>query len=234
MPKIKPQNVVFREPLVCSFCGAEFKTDTGYSLHKCEKMQRREDIKTPTGQTAYGLYSTWFTVKKKNAPSIESFMNSRYFKSFFKFAEFVKRLKITETELYIRMMNDKDILPVHWTSDDMYSHYIEYLDRKLSPKRQAGITIRTMEKIVDAAECDIREVFDVLTGADLIQLIRERKLSPWVLLRSRKFMVKFELLSSEEQHILEGLVRFPYWKQKFESRLVDKTYMDKLVKEMDL
>ena len=78
------------------------------------------------------------------------------------------------------------------------------------------------------------QVFEVLTGNEIIQLIRERKLSPWLLLRSRKFMTKVELMSTEEKSILEHLIRVDYWRQKFQSKTDDKEYMDKLVKELDL
>jgi hypothetical protein len=225
---------IFTNILTCHHCGKDFKTDTGFLSHKCEKMKRIEDSKSPVGQAAFILYELWFTTKKRTAPSMDSFINSKQYKPFMKFAEFVKKFKISETELFIKMMNDKGILPAHWTKDEMYTFYLEYLDRKLSPKKQAGITIKTIEKMSDVAECDIGEIFDILTGSEIIQLIRERKLSPWILLRSKKFMVKMELMTKEEQLILSQLVRFSYWKQKFESRAEDKLYMDKLVKELDL
>lgn len=222
------------KPYECSFCGTTFVNESRYLKHKCEKMKRYEDIKSPIGQAAFMLYQLWFTTKKKTAPSVETFLISKYYKSFIRFADFVKKLKITEPELFIRMMNEKNILPAHWTMDEMYAYYLEYLDRRLSPKRQAGITIRTIEKIADAAECDPGEIFAVLTAGDVIQLIRERKFSPWVLLRSRKFLTMVELMTTEEQHILEGLVRAEYWKQKFQSKREVKEYMDKLVKELNL
>jgi hypothetical protein len=222
------------KPFECSFCGASFVHETRYLKHKCEKMQRHEDIKSTIGQSAYMLYQIWFTTKKKTAPSIESFINSRYYKPFVRFAEFVKRVRLPEPELYIKLMNENGVSPSMWTMNEMYGQFLEFLDRKLSPKKQAGITIRTMEKVADAAECEIYQIFDVLTGSDIIQLIRERKLSPWVLLRSRKFMVKVELMSKEEQQIIESLIRVDYWKQKFQNRQPEKAYMDKLVKELDL
>jgi hypothetical protein len=222
------------KPFECAFCGKQFVFEVRYLNHKCDKMQRREDIKSVLGQTAYSLYQLWFTTKKKTAPSVEAFLNSKQYKPFFKFAEFIKRLKISEPELFVRMMNEKNILPAHWTNDEMYAYYLEYLDRKLTPKQQASITIRMMEKITVAADCDMGDVFNVLQATDIIQLIRERKFSPWILLRSRKFMTKFELMTKEEQRILESLIRFEYWKQKFQNRMTDKQYMDRLVKDMDL
>lgn len=222
------------KPFECAFCGTTFVIESRYLKHKCEKMQRHEDIKTPIGQAAYMLYQLWFTTKKKTAPAVETFLTSKYYKPFVRFAEFVKKVKITEPELFIKMMNEKAILPSHWTMDEMYAYYLEYLDRRLSPKKQAGITVKTIVKVADAAECEIGEVFDVLAASDVIQLIRERKFSPWILLRSRKFMTKVELMSKEEQHILESLIRVEYWKQKFLNRRDEKEYMDKLVKELDL
>ena len=221
-------------PYTCKFCEHGFMTESRYLKHTCDKMRRHEEIKTPIGQTAYSFYQLWFQLKKKVAPAIESFLESKQYKPFIQFATFVKRVKITEVDLFIRMMNEKSVLPAHWTRDEMYSLYLEYLDRKITPYRQAGITVKTIEKLADAASCDISEVFNILTGPELIQLVRERKLSPWVLLKSPKFNVKFELMSQEEQGIFLKLVRLEYWKNKFVSKPEVNQYMKKLVEEMEL
>jgi len=222
------------KPYECEYCGKTFVLESRYLKHHCEKMQRRDDIKTLIGQTAYTLYQLWFTTKKKTAPSVDTFMDSKYYKAFMNFAAFVKRLNIDEPELFIRMMNEKNILPVYWTSDEMYAYFLEYLDRTLSPRRQASRTIKTIEKVADNVGCNFEEVFEVMNANDIIQMIRERKLSPWIIMRSRKFMTRYELMSAEEQQTLSRLVRFDYWKQKFQSREADKKLMDKLVKEMEL
>lgn len=218
----------------CVYCEKEFVSETRYLKHTCEKMQRHQDVKTPMGQSAYSLYQTWFRLKKKNVPDISVFLKSKYYKPFLSFAEFVKRLKITESELFIRMMNDMGILPSHWARDDMYSYYIEYLDRKISPKKQATITLKTLEKITESADCDIVDVFEAITANELIQLVRERKLSPWLLLKSAKFNVKFELMSHEEQGIFLKLVRVDYWKTKFLSQPDVNQYMKDLVSHIGL
>ena len=218
----------------CEFCGKQFHTETRYLKHNCEKMQRREEIKTPIGQTAFNSYQMWFRLKKKNIPDVITFLESKQYKPFIKFAEFIKRLKITEVELFIRMMNDIGILPAHWTRDEMYSQYLEYLDRKITPYKQVSITLRVIEKIVEAADCDTSEVFDVLTPSELIQLVRERKFTPWLLLKSPKFMVKFERMSDEEKKIFLSLVRIEYWKTKFQNNPDVNQYMRTLVGEMEL
>lgn len=222
------------KPFQCSFCEKEFVTETRYLKHRCEMMDRYDEIKTPLGQAAFNSYQLWFKVKKKKSPPIDTFIKSKHYKPFIAFTNFIHRLKITEVELFIKMMEEKGIMPSHWARDDMYSYYIEYLDRKIPPKTQAAITLKTMEKIVDAADCPIGDVFDVITSSELIQLVRERKMSPWVILKSRKFNVKFELMTEEERKMFLDLVRIDYWKTKFQSRTDINQYMKSLVEEMDL
>lgn len=222
------------KPFECKFCGASFVQETRYLKHKCEKMKRHEEVKTPIGQAAYLLYQNWFKLKKKTPPEIESFINSKHYKSFIKFANFIKRLKISEPNIFMKMMIEKGILPAHWTLDEMYVYYLEYLEKRISLKKQVAITIKTMVKLAEAADVDVSEIFDILNCSDIFQLIRERKFSPWILLRSRKFMAKIELMNEDEKKILENLIRVNYWKQKFESRNQDKQYVDMIVKQLNI
>ena len=222
------------EHFVCKYCEKEFVREDRYLKHQCEKMRRHEEIKTPVGQGAYILYQMWFTTKKKTPPDINSFLNSKYYLPFVSFAKFVKRVKLANAELYIRMMNDKSIMPSHWTRDDMYVYYIEYIDRKVSPHKQAKLTVNLLIKMADAADCEITEAFDLLTAADIIEMIRQRKLSPWVLLKSKKFHTKCAMMSIEEQGIISKLINVTYWTKKFKSHPDINQYMKKLVEEMEL
>ena len=132
------------------------------------------------------------------------------------------------------MMKEKSVQPTMWTHDSMYALYLEYLDRNTSPTKQANMTMKTLSKIADAADCDISEIFGVIHPMELLELIRERKLSPWMLLRSIKFRAMLETISDEERGVFEQLIRPNYWSAKFElnPKIVKK--MTEYVKELGL
>jgi hypothetical protein len=132
------------------------------------------------------------------------------------------------------MMKDKSIQPTLWTNDQMYSLYLEYIDRNTTPTKQANLTMKTLSKIADDLDCDISEVFNVAHPADILERIRSRKLSPWILLRSVKFRAMLERISDEERKLFEQLIRPSYWSAKFQLNPNVVKKMSAYVKEMNL
>ena len=78
-------------------------------------------------------------------------------------------------------------------------------------------TINTLFDIAEIGDCEVNEVFEMMTPSEVIQLLRERQLTPWLLLNSKKFMNFYiSKVSSEERLIMESIIRPAYWAEKFE------------------
>jgi hypothetical protein len=198
-------------------------------------MERTEELKTHLGQTAYSLYGTWMKMYKRSVPRIESFMVSRYYGAFIKFAQYIKEVNLPDVESFIQMMIEKDLTPHLWTNDKVYVQYLEFLDRRTSPIKHASFTTTALLRIADDHNIDVSEVFTVLMPGDILQMIRTRQLSPWILLVSGKF--KQHVLtkwSPEEQNLLENLIRPVYWKQKFDKNPEIVKYMKEFTKELNI
>lgn len=203
-------------PYKCTKCGQRFVHENRYLAHHCKQMKREEMFKEAIGQSAWMLYQKWMRSYGKAAPNASAFLSSKYFNSFVRFAEFVKKTRMVDVDLFIAIMKDRDIAPVLWTNDQVYALYLEHIDKKLAPERHVEITINTLFDYADDNEVDVSEIFNVLTPNDVIQLLRERRLSPWVLLNSSKFKEFFtKKTSGEHRVILESLIRPTYWKAKF-------------------
>lgn len=219
----------------CKFCEATFTTESRYLKHYCKQMKRDEELKTPLGQAAWHYYQDWMKAYRRMAPSIESFAKSKYYRSFYRFAEHVKKLNIPDIQAFINLMKEKDISPTIWTNDQVYALYLEYLDRRASPIRQAKITIDTLFKIADAADCDVGDVFEVLYPNEVITLLRQRQLSPWILLFSAKFKdFLVNKTTNEQQIVMESIIRPQYWSQKFQKSHDYIETMKTYVKELNL
>ena len=224
-----------RNHFKCTYCGSTFVTEDRYLKHHCKQMKRAEEMKSPIGQGAWAFYQAWMKAYKRMVPHIDSFTKSKYYQSFIRFAEHVKKLNIPDPEAFIALMKDKDISPTIWTNDQVYAMYLEYLDRRASPTSQAQITIDTLFKIADAADCETSEVFDILTGNEIIVLLRERRLSPWILLFSKKFKnMLIHNVTDEQRIIMESIIRPRYWTAKFKKRPEDVATMRKYVEELDI
>ena len=224
-----------KEHFRCTYCSATFVMEDRYLRHYCKQMQRVDEMKTPLGQAAWSFYEAWMKAYRRMVPSSESFLKSKYYQSFVRFATHVKKLQLPDPKAFIQLVKEKDISPTIWTNDQVYAIYLEFLDRKASPVSQAQITINTLFKIADAAECEVGEVFDILEPNEMITLLRERRVSPWILLFSKKFKeMLINRVSDEQRIIMESIIRPQYWTIKFSKYPKDVDTMRKYVEELDI
>lgn len=219
----------------CKFCGKGFVIESRFLAHRCQQMIRNEEIQTPLGQGAWSYYQKWHKAYRRMVPNAKSFLKSRKYTSFVKFAKFVKKMHIPNADLYILLMKEKDIDPVIWTSDEVYTLYVEFLDRRADPITQAKITIETIFKISDAADVHPAEIFDILEPNEVIEFFRRRQLSPWLMLKSSKFRDFFvNKMTSDQRIILETIIRPDYWTEKFKKHPKSVEQMKKYVSELNL
>jgi hypothetical protein len=140
-----------------------------------------------------------------------------------------------DVDTFIRVMRERDIPPPMWTNDQVYPIYLEHMDRKATPTKQAEITINTLFNIAEDHDIDVGSVFDHVTANEVILLLRQRRMSPWLLLHSAKFKQFFvHGTSSEEKIIMESIIRPPYWSEKFSTRSDDVATMKQFIQELNL
>jgi hypothetical protein len=198
-------------------------------------MKRFEEFQSPIGQAATGYYQRWMRAQKRNPPAANAFMDSKYFRTFINFAQFVAKVSLPTTDKFIWLMVEKKYPPTMWTLDAAYTQYIEFLDRKTTPNEQAARTIETLFNIADEKECDISAVFTKMLPMEVIHLVRVRKLSPWLLLHSTQFKLFFrDSVSPEQKIILETLINPDYWMDQFDDKPEGVEAIKKMVKEMDI
>lgn len=200
----------------CKFCNTRFVHEDRFLRHHCKQMKRDEEFRSVLGQQAWVFYQNWMKAHRRMVPAAKSFIHSKYFNSFVKFASFANKVHLPDTGAFIWLMKDKDILPTIWTNDQVYSMYLEFMDRKVAPKRHAEITINTLFDLSDEHQCEVSDVFNHLTPNEVIMLLRGRRISPWLLLKSDKFKEFFlNATSQEEKIIMETIIRPDYWSKKF-------------------
>lgn len=182
--------------------------------HECKRMKREKELKTPTGQTAWHYYQTWMREQKRMPPSADAFMESKLFRTFMNFTVFCRKVDLLLPNKFIWLMNIKKYPPTMWMHDEVYTQYLSFIDTKMPPVEQAKFSISTILDFADDNDIDASEIFNVINPNELIYLVRARKLSPWLLLCSKKFAQLFAKLNEEQQSILETLIQPDIWADK--------------------
>ena len=220
-PKVRELN---RTRFECTYCHKNYTRENAYLAHACPVKARQDQVKSPLGQASYMFYAKWMHTTKRSIPVIDTFAQSKFYESFIKFARFVKAVKLPSVDVYIQVMNSKNITPELWTDDRAYAIYLEHMEYHIDPLVSINITTKVLRNIADEYECDTKDVFTKCFKNEIIQYIRERKLSPWVLLKSQKFGRFIEECSDEQLEIVEHLIDANFWRKKF------KAHPDVLVK----
>ena len=183
----------------CECCGNILKRESNFLKHRCKEMIRAEELKSVKGQAAYELYSYWLSNKKKGKHTLNTFGQSKFFSTFYKFVTWSNKVNVPDKKLYIRFMNLKDYPPTMWTDNLVYAQFLEWIDMKWTAADHFKHTYVTLQKISKVAECDISEAFGMLNPNHVLVYVRARKLSPWVLLKMQSFKEMFITLTKEQQ-----------------------------------
>ena len=218
----------------CKYCGKPFKSETFFMRHKCEEMKRSEEIRSVIGQAAYQYYSMWMKAYKRSVPPIDTFTSSKYYRSFINFAEYVQKLKLYKPAKFIELMHEKDISPQLWCRNEPFQYYSAWLDMVSDPLEQAASSADVIFNLAEMFKCTPAQVFDKVTSAELADLIRQRKLSMFLLLCSVKFKQKLgEMDELEVQEVFDS-VNQVYYADRFERDPVIVTQLKAIAKEIGI
>lgn len=220
----------------CQYCFASFKRESSFMRHTCKQMERTLELRSPSGQAAYALYCMWMKEQKRKAPPIETFADSMYYTPFIKFAKFVKDMGIARPNSYIMLMAQKQISPSLWTRNESYRFFIEWNDKLSTPAYQAEVTVDTLYKLADSHGIGVHDVFARVHPRELIQMIRERRLSMWLLLHSSVFKQRLQEFDPEDKKELGRLVDFEYWADVLhdKSNVDTRTFMREIACELGI
>jgi len=203
--------------------------------HRCKAMQRDDQIKTPLGQTAWSYYQKWMKSHRRQIPSIETFLTSKFYTAFIKFAQFAQKVGLPDIDTFIWYMKEKNIPPVIWVNNDIYASYIEFVDTKSDPNKQATRTIEYLFRLAEEYQVDVSEIFDYLVPNDVILMLHRRQISPWILLHSKKFkQFLINKTTDQERIAMEAIIRPAYWADKKTKHPEIVAQMKKYVHELDL
>lgn len=174
--------------------------------HHCKEKARLDELKSVRGQSAYLYYTEWMKVQGRKAPPIETFSTSKFYSTFLKFADHVIRTTIPNPVNFIKVMTDSGITPAMWTRDEVYSSYLKTYDMSISPDEQVVSSLELINTLCIDYECSPAELFSLMKPDRLADLIRQKKLSPWLLLASKVFRDWLRSIPVEDSDIIKHAI----------------------------
>jgi hypothetical protein len=133
-----------------------------------------------------------------------------------KFAHWARDTSIGDIELYVELMVKRGISPALWTRSEAYKEYLEHLDKRSDPYEQAEATLNTLSGLAEKLNTPINSLFSTLKYGEVLQLVQQRRLSPWVLFCSKTFKDWTTKLDPQERAMLMQAIGIDYWAMKLE------------------
>ncbi len=203
--------------------------------HLCEQKKRAQLMASPTGQAAFGYYTTWMRLKKFKAQSRDAFMASRYYRSFISFTEMVVSAGILNPEQYIQLMIEhNNITPDLWCRPQCYRIYLDWVDHQQNPMQQVQQSIEVLIGIAEKEGVDYRGIIAHLGSQKILGLIHQRKLSPWFLFHSAKVAELVRSLTKEEQNVYNNAINIAVWVDKLKENQKLREEIKGIIKEIEL
>ena len=215
----------------CQYCFHVFKREGTFEKHRCDAMEREQQLHSVRGQSAYRIFCKWNTFKRVAQVNKKTFGTSRSFSHFYKFAKWKNDVKIPDIDKFISAMVMWQLPPVMWTRQDVYVKYIDLLDTVSTVDDHLRYTYETLRKVSSVVECELNQAFDYLELHMVIEYIEARKLSPWVIIKIKGFKRFFASLNGFQKQKLETFIRPSYWKTRIKENPQDTEIIEQFIEK---
>lgn len=218
----------------CHYCTKRFATETTFMKHFCEPRRRAQELLSPLGQAAYGFYREWMRKKRYSQPSSAAFLESKYYRAFINFAELVVQANISNPDKFMTLMVEGNILPVLWCRDSAYAMYLDWADKISDPLDQVQESISYLIDTAGKEKVELPSIFTHLGPNKVLSLIRQRRLTPWLLFCSIKFGEFLKTLDMSQLKAFNQVVNSSYWAERFKKERATIDNIKHIAKEMGL
>jgi hypothetical protein len=203
---------------MCKHCAKRFAKEKYFMAHECTPMKRSIEVQTAPGQQAYHLYKLWLEKQRKKPPAADGFVSSSFYTSFMKFTHYCRDHSISNTEIYVDVMVKQGISPALWTRPECYSQFIEHLDKKSDPYMLGEQTIETLLELSERLKVEPSKIFEELKYGEVLELLAQRRISPWFLFCSAGFKAWTSKLDSSERDNMYRQIGIGYWADALERK----------------
>lgn len=218
----------------CHYCNRRFKGENVFLKHYCEPKRRAAELLSPLGQAAFGYYREWMRLKKFSVQGSAAFVESKYYRSFINFAQMIINAGIARPDKYIELMVAGDILPILWCRESAYAVYLQWNDKLSDPIEQVQSSVNCLLDICEKETVQLEDVFKHLGVQQILSLVRQRQLSPWLLFNSAKFGIVLKTFDQSQLIVFNNLINSEYWANKFQTELGTVSTIKNIVKEIGL
>ena len=225
------------KPYNCEYCGAGFTKEKTLAVHMCEKKRRY--LQKDERRVRYGLYAFQRFYKlsagAKADKTYDEFCSSPYYNAFVKFGSFVNNVKPLYPEKYIDYVVTSGVKLDHWARDEMYEQYALQFILKEDVTTALERSIMTMmEWAEENPPAPWNHYFDHISLNRAVWHIKDGKISPWLLLNSKRGKEMLSKFNDEQLALVYHVINPEHWAIRFKRQPNDVQLVKDVAKESNL
>ena len=214
---------------VCKFCKKAFSSEKVLSSHMCVNKKRFMEKDSMASRMGFRVFQRFYklTTISKTDKTFEDFILSKYYMSFVKFGRYLIENPPPSIELYIDFVINNSIKMKDWTSPTVYDAFIIDWTRKESADIAIERSIKSMSEWCQENNKDIADFFTCVSPNLASMLIRNGRISPWVIYMANSAECLLSRMNEEHVNIIKDIIDPKFWnstirKRKEEANLVSE------------
>lgn len=221
---------------LCKFCNKAFSSEKTLSVHMCPKKKRWTEKDNLAPRLAFRVFQRFYelTTSSKKAKTVEEFIDSRYYIDFVKFGRYLVELDPINADDFVTFVISNGVKLKQWRATYVYDTYLEDLMNKEPVTKAIERTIVTMDGWTKNNNCKLHDFFKLVNENEATYMIRNGRISPWVLYLAESADDLFSRMNTEQGKIIQEVMNPSKWKAKFLVKPDDVKFVKMLLKDAGL
>jgi len=180
-----------------------------------KRIRAFEKDKEPTIR-AYELQKIFMELKRfKPSKTLHDFIGLSSYTHYLRLSKFIVLVHIHDPKIYLRAMIHHNRTLNQFTNNWSYRLYLEFLDEQIQPTDSIKTTINLLFDLAEEVELSVAELISELLLSEIMLLLRQGRISPWVVLHSS--VIKSKIMSADPSQQKEFADMFDQdtWRIKF-------------------
>jgi len=150
-------------------------------------------------------------LRRRSSKNADAFIKTATYPHFIRLVKFAKDVNIPDIEYYLRIMATSKRNPTTWTSDRSYRIFLEKMNSSVSAYNSISISARELQKLAEKLSMTVPELVEEMDIGEMLQMVRQRRLSPWLILQSPAFKMKVAQADEGMQQTTSKIIDPTYW-----------------------
>lgn len=199
----------------CAFCEREFTREVWYKRHMCDKKKRFMEANSISVQKAHRLFNHWQQrtglMRRSKTKTMEEFYKSPYFKLFVNFVEYTASQYVISAYTYLDWLVEMRVPSHKWMDRAQVEAFKTDYRKFQDPLEQAKSTVSNIRHWCAQKGLSVREFFTTIKPGEALNMVREGRLSPWVLFAYIPAVDMIERFDDDTLFTLDEFLNVDHW-----------------------